>query len=115
MAYCLHCGERLADGAVKCAACGSPVEVAEEEQSQPTSAVSIDPGLTDKVRQLARQGQKIQAIKEYRESTGASLKDAKEAVEAWMETEGISSSGAGCGTAALLLILLGIGSVAGRL
>jgi ribosomal protein L7/L12 len=39
-----------------------------------------EPGL-DKVHEFLRQGQKIQAIKAYRESTGAGLKEAKEAVE----------------------------------
>ena len=34
------------------------------------------------VRDLLKAGQKIQAIKEFREQTGASLKEAKEAVEA---------------------------------
>jgi ribosomal protein L7/L12 len=40
----------------------------------------LEPGL-DEVHEFLRQGQKIQAIKAYRESTGAGLKDAKEAVE----------------------------------
>lgn len=35
----------------------------------------------DQVHALLREGKKIQAIKAYRESTGADLKDAKEAVE----------------------------------
>ena len=34
---------------------------------------------------LARQGQKIRAIKEYRHLHGAGLKEAKEAVEAMMQ------------------------------
>ncbi|NBH08188.1 ribosomal protein L7/L12 [Amycolatopsis sp. SID8362] len=39
-----------------------------------------EPGL-DEVVALVRQGRKIQAIKVYRERTGADLKDAKDAVE----------------------------------
>jgi ribosomal protein L7/L12 len=170
MAFCLHCGERLPDGATRCASCGSPVESAESElqqtssmvpsdpgltakvrqlarqgqtiqaikeyrevtgaslqnakeavegwmrggESQSPSAVSIDPGLTDNVRQLARQGHKIQAIKEYREATGASLKTSKDAIESWMKSEGVAgSSGAGCGTSVLLLLLLGVGLAVG--
>lgn len=45
-----------------------------------------DPGppghLIDEVCDLAQSGQKIQAIKLYRQSTGAGLVEAKEAVEA---------------------------------
>lgn len=170
MAFCLHCGERLPERATSCASCGSPVEAAESELKQTSSrvpndpgltekvrqlarqgqtiqaikeyreatsaslqtareavegwmqgvepqrspAASVDPGLTDNVRQLARQGHKIQAIKEYREATGASLKDSKEAIEAWMKSEGIAgSTGAGCGTSVLLLLLLGVGLAVG--
>lgn len=39
-----------------------------------------EPGL-DEVVALVREGRKIQAIKVYREHTGAGLKDAKDAVE----------------------------------
>ncbi|RSD07943.1 ribosomal protein L7/L12 [Amycolatopsis eburnea] len=39
-----------------------------------------EPGL-DEVVALVREGRKIQAIKVYRERTGAGLKDAKDAVE----------------------------------
>lgn len=39
----------------------------------------------DEVRRLAQSGQKIPAIKRYRELTGLGLKDAKEAVEAMIE------------------------------
>ena len=40
-----------------------------------------DPGLTPEVVQLARSGNLIGAIKQYREITGVSLADAKAAVE----------------------------------
>jgi ribosomal protein L7/L12 len=42
--------------------------------------------LSEHVKQLASHpAQKIEAIKAYREETGASLKDAKDAVEKWIE------------------------------
>jgi ribosomal protein L7/L12 len=42
--------------------------------------------LSEQVKDLARDpGRKIEAIKVYREETGASLKDAKDAVEAFIE------------------------------
>jgi ribosomal protein L7/L12 len=41
-------------------------------------------GLSAEVRRLAGEGKKIEAIKVHREQTGAGLKDAKDAVEAYM-------------------------------
>jgi ribosomal L7/L12-like protein len=41
-------------------------------------------GLSADVRQLADDGKKIEAIKLYREETGLGLKEAKDAVEAYM-------------------------------
>lgn len=41
-------------------------------------------GLSESVRQLADAGNKIQAIKIHREQTGVGLREAKDAVEAYM-------------------------------
>lgn len=120
MAYCLQCGARMEDDAARCSSCGAPAAerdrapAAEPDREPAAQSIAADPGLTDSVRQLARQGRKIHAIKKYREATGASLKDAKDAVEAWMHTEGIAEeSTVGCGTSVLLLLLLGLGIVVG--
>jgi ribosomal protein L7/L12 len=44
-------------------------------------------GLSERVKDLARDpSRKIEAIKVYREETGAGLKEAKEVVEAWIES-----------------------------
>ena len=43
------------------------------------------PGGSDTVTGLIRAGKKIEAIKTYREETGAGLKEAKEAVEAMQD------------------------------
>jgi ribosomal protein L7/L12 len=43
----------------------------------------------DQLASLLGQGQKIQAIKLYREATGAGLKDAKDAVEAIAARRGL--------------------------
>lgn len=43
-------------------------------------------GLTAEVRQLADAGQKIEAIKVHREQTGLGLKEAKDAVEAYLDS-----------------------------
>ena len=71
MAFCLHCGERLPDGSARCSACGAPAE-----QSQPVPAA-------EHIEALVSDGRMIEAIKAYREATGAGLKEAKDAVEAW--------------------------------
>jgi len=40
-----------------------------------------DPGITQEIIDLVRMGRKIEAIKLYREETGAGLKEAKEAID----------------------------------
>jgi ribosomal protein L7/L12 len=57
--------------------------------------------------ELLRAGRKIEAIKEYRQRTGAGLKDAKESVEALAARHGIVSKSAGCAGMILLLVLSG--------
>jgi ribosomal protein L7/L12 len=50
------------------------------EYPNPTTAA----GLSEEVRKLADEGNKIQAIKVHRDQTGLALIDAKEAVEAYI-------------------------------
>jgi ribosomal protein L7/L12 len=50
----------------------------EIRQGDPPEAADID----DRVRNLALEGKKIEAIKLYRQTTGLGLKEAKDAVEA---------------------------------
>ena len=46
--------------------------------------------LSERVKELAANpARKIEAIKVYREETGAGLKDAKDAVEKWMQEKGL--------------------------
>jgi ribosomal protein L7/L12 len=54
---------------------------------------------------LLRAGQKIRAIKLYRDKTGVGLADAKNAVEALARKSGIAVSQSGCGSAFLLVLL----------
>ena len=63
---------------------------------------------------LLREGRKIEAVKRYREATGAGLKEAKDAVEALASRHGLpaTSRGSGClGLIVLALVVLA-GSVA---
>lgn len=59
--------------------------------------------LVEQIVQSLKQGQKIQAIKYYRESTGAGLKESKEAIDELMEKYDISIK-SGC--ASMLLFIL---------
>ncbi|MFL5330094.1 MAG: ribosomal protein L7/L12 [Gemmataceae bacterium] len=45
------------------------------------------PGISERVKEIARDpSRKIEAIKAYREETGAGLKESKDAVEAWIDS-----------------------------
>jgi hypothetical protein len=55
---------------------------------------------------LLQQGKKIEAIKVYRERTGAGLREAKDAVEAIAGKHGLALSKAGC--AGLIVLLSGV-------
>ncbi len=64
-----------------------------------------DSDLTDQIVSLLGRGEKIEAVKLYRDQSGCGLKEAKEAVERIGEQNGFrSSSGTGC----LGVVLLGI-------
>lgn len=72
MPKCPFCDESVAANAAACPGCGAPLS--------PT-ATSED--LEREVRGLLDRQQKIEAIKVYREATGAGLAEAKAAVEAF--------------------------------
>jgi ribosomal protein L7/L12 len=58
------------------------------------------------IRDLLRAGQKIRAIKLYRERTGTGLADSKNAVEAMARAEGLPVGGSGCSSAVLSLLVI---------
>lgn len=69
---CEQCGAETPTGKDRCPSCGAPI-------AQPSSG-----GATDwqaEVKRLVATGQKIEAIKVYREATDAGLAEAKSAVE----------------------------------
>ena len=97
MPRCPSCGQESPAASAFCAACGAslkppgPAELAE----------------ANRLLDLLRQGQKIEAIKQYRQATGAGLKDSKEAVERLAAENGIeipTMSGSG----ALLVVGLAL-------
>lgn len=98
---CPSCGVTLQpDGSkasIVCDYCGTTVIVPEElreAERQPAISISINgvsvdtfnpPGISDlkmfEIVQLLRANQKIQAIKEYRQQTGAGLKESKDVID----------------------------------
>jgi ribosomal protein L7/L12 len=87
------------------------VESIQRGQAAPSGPAS-DRGFEEELVSLLEQGQKIGAIKVFRERTGAGLKEAKDAVEAIAERRGIIiSQGTGC----LGVVVVAIGFLAGAL
>jgi ribosomal protein L7/L12 len=73
MPQCRFCDHNVPAGHPQCPSCGAPVDTV-------TTPATED--LEQQVRTLLEQGQKLEAVKRYKEQTGTSLKEAKEAVEA---------------------------------
>ncbi|MBI1313581.1 hypothetical protein GC176_20000 [bacterium] len=92
------------------------VEALEAGRTLPVSGESLpksdrmdESELTDQVIRLLERGEKIQAVKLYREQAGTGLKDAKDAVERIGEQNGIpSASGTGCFGVILLCLTLSL-------
>ena len=72
------------------------VEAIERGQAPPASPVG-DRAFEDEVATLLERGQKIEAIKRYRERTGVGLKEAKDAVEAIQRGQAVPSGPQGDG------------------
>jgi large subunit ribosomal protein L7/L12 len=80
MIRCPFCDHKNPPGATQCAECKAELFASPEDAAEPAEpeAQSLD----GRVLALAREGRKIEAIKLYRDITGAGLKEAKDAVEA---------------------------------
>lgn len=48
----------------------------------------VEPGYRERIGRALAAGNKIEAIKLYREATGLGLKESKDAIEAWVATGG---------------------------
>ncbi len=88
------------------------VEALEREGSLPTPRRESSGSEAD-VLDLLRAGQKVRAIKLYLDKTGVGLAEAKNAVEELARANGLpgGEQSAGCGGAAVLLLILVIGAV----
>lgn len=101
--YCERTGASLAEAK-------NAVEAMEGGRPEPASDLPAD--LEQEVAQLLEQGQKLRAVKTYREQTGVGLHEAKEAVEAIGRKRNIASpAGSGC-MGVVLLVALGAGLAA---
>ena len=72
------------------------------------ATLDLDSTLEAEIVRLLQRGDKIQAVKAYQDDTGASLIEAKRAVETFAGQQGIAVEPRGCGgpTAALALTLM---------
>ena len=107
MANCPKCGRSNPVGTPLCGSCGAslPQGSAPGEPAsvpdQPTNEPDIE------VKSLLRSGNKIAAIKAYREKTGVGLKEAKDAIDALDSQQSNVSKPSGCAGVLLLAILIG--------
>lgn len=89
---CPKCGGSLqvvsGSRTIICGYCGTEVTIRDDEpgRSEPNLITSEN---LERVRTMIAGGEYVEAIKLYRESTGASLKDAKDAVDAMAKGAGI--------------------------
>lgn len=88
MKACPFCGEDILIVAVKCKHCGSMISQSTPETTSSGTSTTPPPPLPQdtaqidtQVKQLINSGEKIEAIKFYREKTGVGLKEAKDYVE----------------------------------
>src|SRR4051794_21727642 len=86
MVNCVICDHDNPPGLCRCRNCGADLP------ETTGRATSIDFNLESRVYSLMDEGQKIEAIKLYRERTGAGQKESKDAVEAIGRGQGPSES-----------------------
>ena len=81
------------------------VEALQSAGSLPRSA-EADADWEAEVLRLLRQGEKIKAVKLYKDRTGATLFDSKQGVEVMAERHGVTIQGAGCNGVLVLSIVV---------
>jgi hypothetical protein len=114
MQTCPFCNHENPAAAERCEKCGAWFSSTGEKSSpsRPAGAggarKDFPPAdtLEGRVLRLVQQGQKIPAIKLYREETGAGLKEAKDAVESLGRQYGLNVGGSGCAGAALVAVAI---------
>jgi RNA polymerase subunit RPABC4/transcription elongation factor Spt4 len=99
MPTCRHCTNPVEDRDENCPYCGRSLAV----EAPAEGIVGLDADTEAEVRELARTGQKIEAIKRLRDATGLGLAEAKDLVEAMVPN---AKQEVGCGCCVLLVIAL---------
>ena len=106
MQRCSHCDHIHLIEAALCERCGAPLPPLADEPA--ADASPPPPGsLEAEILALAASKGKIEAIKHYRQSRSASLKDAKDAVEGILAQYGAKGSGSGCAVLLLFAAIAG--------
>ena len=84
------------------------------QQLRQRSAVAdqLGPQLQQELMELLHSGQKIKAIKIYKEQMNCGLAEAKEAVEALTAQQGVTSRGSGCASVLVVFAAMAMGSSA---
>jgi ribosomal protein L7/L12 len=87
MLRCPICQHDNASAADRCSTCGAALTTIAESRDDNSSTgrapdATAQQSLEERIRALLIDGRKIEAVKSYREATGAGLAEAKDAVEA---------------------------------
>ncbi len=109
---CSQCGETNPSGGRMCKKCGA--DLPPESDGVNTTSAEAEAPFVERILALLSSGQKIAAVKAYREEHAVGLKDAKDAVEALGAKHGVVSKPAGCSSALLLFGALVVGVVVAR-
>jgi hypothetical protein len=111
MAKCPFCDHLNRAGVEQCESCGAQLQAPTHDGGDSDAAPpppAPEPGSLEADVLALMQGQKkIEAIKLYRQRTGADLLAAKNAVEALAVKHGIAPSSGGCAGVVLLMLMAG--------
>ncbi|MDA0589052.1 MAG: hypothetical protein O2820_11120 [Planctomycetota bacterium] len=125
MPRCPFCDKRNSASATACSECGAELTSSDSRSSSPVkSGYEAGPNFKPEsavpesqldsfeaeLLELLKKGQKIEAIKRYRNKFRVDLRSAKMAVEQFAQRQGLSGSQAGCGTASAVLLAVVVGS-----
>lgn len=113
---CPACGQEVSPSDLQCPACRQFLteDHAAAQDAAETTAVgeSLPESLQNQVLALLRENRKIEAVKVYKEATGADLLTAKRAVESLGRQAGLDvSPKSGCGTTVLAVGVVIIAAV----
>jgi ribosomal protein L7/L12 len=95
MPSCDFCNQPISLGSKKCPKCGADLFPADVARAADAASSATD----DDVVSMLEQGRKIDAIRMYREQTGAGLREAKDAVDALERGENLPKGPRAAGSA----------------